>query len=173
MELPWILTAWSTVLIKKPTTFHLVKKFPAFYGNWRFVTAFTSAPPPVLILSQLDPVHTPTFHFLKIHLNVILPSALGPPKWSLSFRFPHQNPVYTSPVTHSCHMPQPSHSSWFYHSNNVGSAVQIVKFLIMQFPPIPCYLELLRPKYSPQHPILKHHRPMFLPQCQRPSFTPI
>jgi hypothetical protein len=29
------------------------------------------------------------------------------------------------------------------------------------------------PKYSPQHPILKHHQPTFLPQCQRPSFTPI
>jgi hypothetical protein len=30
----------------------------------------------------------------------------------------------------------------------------------------------LRPIYS-QHPILKHLEPTFLPQCERPSFTPI
>ena len=29
------------------------------------------------------------------------------------------------------------------------------------------------PKYSPQYPILKHPQPMFLLQCERPSFTPI
>jgi hypothetical protein len=28
-------------------------------------------------------------------------------------------------------------------------------------------------KYFSQHPIFKHPQPMFLPQCQRPSFTPI
>jgi hypothetical protein len=32
---------------------------------------------------------------------------------------------------------------------------------------------LLRPKYSPQHTILKQPQPTFLPQCRRPSFTPI
>ena len=55
--------------------------------------------PPVPILSQLDPVHTPTSHFLKIHLNIIFPFTPGFPKWSLSFRLPpRQNPVYTSPL---------------------------------------------------------------------------
>jgi len=41
-------------------------------------------PPPVSNLSQLDPVHTPTSHFLNIHLKIILPSMPGSPKLSLS-----------------------------------------------------------------------------------------
>jgi hypothetical protein len=40
----------------------------------------------------------------------------------------------------------------------------------MQFSPLPCNLDRLRPKYS-QHLILKHPQPTFLPQCERPSFT--
>jgi hypothetical protein len=30
-----------------------------------------------------------------------------------------------------CYMPCPSHSSWFYHLNNIRWAVQIIKLLIM------------------------------------------
>src|SRR5215510_6626731 len=48
-----------------------------------------------------------------------------------------------------------------------------MKLLIITFSPLPCYLVPLRPKYSPQHPILKHPQPTFLRQCQRLSFTPI
>ena len=36
-----------------------------------------------------------------------------------------------------------------------------------------CYLVPLRPKYSPQHPILKHPQPTFLPRSKEPNFAPI
>jgi hypothetical protein len=58
-------------------------------------------PPFVPVLSHTDPFHALTSHFLKIHLNVILSSTPGSSKCSLSFRVPHQNPVYTSPVPHT------------------------------------------------------------------------
>ena len=79
-------------------------------------------PPPVPILSQLDPLHTPTSHFLKIHFNTIFPSIPGSPKWSLSLRFPHQNPEHASPLHHTCHMLGRSHYSWFNLSQSIGTA---------------------------------------------------
>jgi len=39
----YLLTPWSRVLLEKLTSFQLVKKFPAFYGTRRFITAFISA----------------------------------------------------------------------------------------------------------------------------------
>jgi hypothetical protein len=71
--------------------------------------------PPVPILSQLDPVHTPTSYFLKIHLSIILPFTPGSPKWSPSLRISRQNFVYASLLHHTRYMPRPSQSSRFYH----------------------------------------------------------
>ena len=43
----------------------------------------------------------------------------------------------------------------------------------MQSPPFPRYLVPPKSKYSPQHHVLRHPQLPSLPQCQRPSFTPI
>ena len=82
---------------------------------------------PVPTLSQRDPVHTVTSYFLNNHLNIILPSTLGTPKWSLSFRVPHQYPVYAYPLPYTCYMPRPSNSSRFYHPNSIWWGVQIIQ----------------------------------------------
>ena len=81
-------------------------------------------PPPVPILNQLDLVYALTSKFLKIHLNIILPSMPGSSKWSFSIRFLHQNPVYASPLHHSHYIFRPSNSYRFYHPKCIGLALQ-------------------------------------------------
>jgi hypothetical protein len=46
---------------------------------------------------------------LRIHFNIILLFTFGFSKWSLSLGSPHQNPIRTSPVSHTCYMLLPSH----------------------------------------------------------------
>ena len=91
------LTPWSRVLFQKLTGFHLVKKFPAFYGIQRSITTFTSACH-VLIQSQHDPDHTPTIHFLNIH--IILQLCLGLPSGLIPSGFPTKT-LY-SPLLATC-----------------------------------------------------------------------
>ena len=61
-------------------------------------------PQPVPIPSQLNPIHTPTSHFLKTHLNIILPFTHGSPKW-FSLRFPNKT-LYTPLLSpYALHVP--------------------------------------------------------------------
>jgi len=65
-------------------------------------------------LSQINLVRAPV-PILEDHFNIILSSTPGSSKWSSSCRSPHQNPVCTSPLPHTCHIPRIRHSSWFDH----------------------------------------------------------
>ena len=124
--------------------FSASQEIPGILRNTEVHYRFHKRPPPVSVLSQIDPVHILTPHLLKVHHISILPSKPGSAKWFLSLGFPNQNPVYTSPLPHTCYMPRPSHSSRFYHPNNIGWAVQTIKLLFMYFPPITRYLVFLR-----------------------------
>jgi hypothetical protein len=60
------------------------QEFPRILWNPKVHYRVCNCPPPVSILSQLNPAHTPTFHFLKIRLSIILSSMPGSPQWSLA-----------------------------------------------------------------------------------------
>ena len=105
-----LLTPWCRVLLEKLTGLQLVKKFPAFHRTRRFITALTSVHH--LSLSWASPIqsiypHTTSWRsilILSTHLRLGLPSGSFPP---VSPPRPYTPPL----LTHTRHMPSPSHSS--------------------------------------------------------------
>ena len=90
------------------------QEFPHILWNSKVRCHIHKCLPLVPILSQIDPVHALTTHFLNINLNIILPSTPG----LLCGLFPSSFPTKTlhnlsSP--HTCYMPHPSHSYRFDH----------------------------------------------------------
>ena len=115
----------------RPLTYCMVQS-PSWEANWSAVSQEMplislnpkvhyrthKRPPPVPILDQPNPSRIPTSHLLEIRPN-IHPSTPRSPQWSPSLRFPHQDPIQP-PLTHTRHMPSPSHFSRFYHPHNIG-----------------------------------------------------
>jgi len=89
------LTPWSRVLLKKLIS--ATQEIPRIEWNPESSLPRYNRPPPVPVLSQIQSMPPPS-HFLKLHLNIILPSTPGSSMWPLSLRFPYQNPVHTSSV---------------------------------------------------------------------------
>jgi len=126
-------TTWRRVLLEKLTGFQLIKKFPAFYGTWRFIPAFTSARHLSLSWAssmQSIPPHPTSWRsilMLSSHLRLGLPSGLFPsgfPTKPYIYIYIYiYICIYIYPLPCTCYMPYPFHSSRFYHPNNTGRGV--------------------------------------------------
>jgi hypothetical protein len=86
-----------------------------------------------------------------LKVNSIFQSMPGSPKCSLSLRFPHQNPVYASTLYHTRYMLRPAYFLVFITWTILGGWCRSLSSSLCSF-----FHSPLRPKYSSQHPILKH-----------------
>ena len=101
-------TPWCRVLLEKRTGLQLVKKFPAFHGTRRFITALTSVR--YLSLSCASPIQSIYPHptswrsilILSTHLRLGLPSGLFPsgfPSNTLYTPSPHPYAPHAQPIS--------------------------------------------------------------------------
>ena len=132
----YLLTPCSRALLQKLTGSQLVKKFPAFYGTRRFITAFTR--PRHLSQSWARSIQSMPPHPTSWRSTLILSShlCLGHPSGLFPLIFSHQNPVYPSPLPHTLYMPIPSHffsiiSPALYWVSSIYIYIYKIKILVM------------------------------------------
>ena len=168
--LTYLPTPWNWVL-EKLAGFQLVNNSPGFFGSRRFVTAFTRDRH-LFLSDQINPVHGPPFYFLKINLNITLPSTPGSSKWCLSLGFPHKKSVYAFHLPHTCYMPQPI-TLFTFTRILFGEEYKSVSSSLCSFLHYPVISSLLGPNILLSTLFFKNPQPTFFPQCGRPSLTPV
>ena len=97
---------YGAVLLEKVTGLQLIKKFPAFHGTLRFITALTSVRH--LSLSWASPIQSiyphPTSHLPEIHSNIIHTSTPMSPQRLLPSGFPTKTLYTLSPHPYAPHV---------------------------------------------------------------------
>jgi len=131
-----------------------------------FITAFIRAGHPSLFWArsiQSNPTAWRSILVLFFHLRLGLPNSLFPSGFSTKTPY---TPLL-SPLRATC----PAHLILldFITRNVFGEECRS----LCRFLHYPVISSLLHPKCSPQHTILNHSQPTFLPQCERPGFTPM
>lgn len=119
------LTSWNRFLLKNLIVVTVSQEIPCLLRSLKVHCHAHKSPPPVPILSQINPIHTLKHNFPKIYFNIIflftrllgLPTSPFPSGISAKI-------FYTFLI-----------SPWFDH-NNIWWTVQNIELLILQFSPV-------------------------------------
>ena len=163
----YLLTPWCRVHLQKLTGLQLVRKFPAFHGTTRFITALTSDRH--LSVSWTSPIQSIYPHptswrsilILSTHQRLGLPSGLLPsgfPTKTLYTPSPHPYAPHVQPLSFFSILSPAQY--WVRSTSHLAPRYAVSS--------IPRFLVPPGSKYSPQHHVLTHPQLPFLPQCQRP-----
>ena len=132
--LTYSFTAWCRELLEKLTGLQLVKKFPAFHGTRRFITALTSVRH--LSLSWAIPIQSIYPHptsWRSINLRLGLPSGLLPssfPTKTLYTPSPHPYVPHSQPIPFFSILSLAQY--WVRSTNHLAP-----RYAISSIPPLP------------------------------------